>query len=73
MHPDDGGGLELYPDPPPNQILRPADAFAGVDEHEAVAEAAMQEHRNGNGDEALVACHDEGGGGDFRHVEFLTA
>src|SRR5262249_44821045 len=46
-HPDDGGGLELLDaDLLADQVGRLADALAGVDEHEAVTEAAMQEHRD---------------------------
>jgi hypothetical protein len=41
-HPDDGGGLELlHADALADQVGRLADAFAGVDEHEAVAETSM--------------------------------
>jgi hypothetical protein len=56
-----------------DQVGRLADAFAGVDEHEAVAEAPMQKHRDRSGRKALVTRHNEGGAGRFRHVEFASA
>jgi hypothetical protein len=61
-HPDDRGGLELFDaDPFADQVGRFGDALAGVDEHEAVAEAAMQEHRDCDcvGD-PLIARHHVG-------------
>ena len=46
-HPVDRGDQErLDADLLADQVLRRLDALAGVDEHEAVAEAAMQEHRD---------------------------
>ena len=55
------------------QVVRRLDALAGVDEHEAVAEAPMQEHRNGRDRHAAVTCHDVGRAGSFGHVEMALA
>ena len=45
----------------------------GVDEHEAVAEAAMQEHRDRRERLALVADHEIGADVLLADVEFMLA
>ena len=65
-----GGGLELlHADLLADQVGRLLDALAGVDEDEAVAEAPMQEHRDGGDGKSLVARHEIGRARDFGDVE----
>ena len=60
-HPEIAGRLEIgAADALADQVLRLADAGIGVDEDEAVAEAAMQEHRQRGERLALVARHEIG-------------
>ena len=54
--PDQRGRLKLLEaDLASGQVGRLADAFRRIDEHEAVAEAAMQKHRNRVDRHALIA------------------
>ena len=72
--PQAGGGLEgLQPDLAADQVGRLLNALAGVDEDEAVAEAAMQEHRQRRKRLLLVARHQVGRGRALRHVEIAVA
>ena len=54
------------------QVGRLGDAFAGVDEHEAVTEAAMQEHRDGAERPVIVTRREIGRSGHLGHVEFAV-
>ena len=56
-----------------DQVLRLLDALRRVDEHEAVAEAPVQEHRQRGDRHALVARHDVGRARRLRHVEVAVA
>ena len=73
-HPDAGGRLEIgAADYFAVEVLWRLDAGGGVDEDEAVAEAAMQEHRNGGQRLALVADHEIGADIFLADVEFVLA
>ena len=73
-HPDVGGRLEIgAADRLADQVLRRLDAGGGVDEDEAVAEAAVQEHRDRGERLALVADHEIGADILLADVEFVLA
>ena len=73
-YPDAGGRLEIgAADHFAVEILRRLDAGRRIDEDEAVAEAAMQEHRNGGERLALVADHEIGADIFLADVEFVLA
>ena len=61
--------VRFDPDPAADQIGRLLDSLLGIDEDEAMAEAAMQKDRQCGQRHALVARHDIGGAGGFGHVE----
>src|SRR5439155_9331806 len=73
-HPDVAGGHEIgAADLPSDQILRRLDARIGIDEDEAVAEAAMQENRYAGDRMALVARNEIGADIFLADVEFALA
>ena len=73
-HPQHGGGHQrLDADLAAFQVGGLGDALAGVDEHEAVAEAAMQEHRDGAERPVIVARRQIRRDRDLGHVEFVVA
>ena len=73
-HPQHRGGHQrLDADLAAVQVGGLGDALAGIDEHEAVAEAAMQEHRDGADRPVVVARGEIGRGRDFGDVEFVVA
>ncbi len=73
-HPDIGGRLEIgAADDLAVEVLRFLDAGLGVDEDEAVAEAAMQEDGNGGERLALVADHVIGADVLLADVELVLA
>ena len=73
-HPDVGCRLEIRTaDRLADQVLGRRDACTGVDEDEAVAEAAMQEDRDRRQCRALVACHEVGADVLLADVEFVLA
>ena len=73
-HPVDRGDQErLDADLLADQVGRLLDALGGVDEDEAVAEAAVQEHRDGGDRHALVARHDVGRAGGLGDVEMAPS
>jgi hypothetical protein len=62
----------FYSDPAALQIGRLGDALRRIDEHETMAEATMQKHRNGAERPVIVARSEIGRAGYFRHVEFAV-
>ena len=73
-HPVAGGDQErLDADLAADQVVRLPDPFGRVDEHEAVAEAAMQEYRQRGDRLPLVLGHHIGGGRGLGHVEVAVA
>ena len=73
-HPDVGRRLEVRAaDGLAGEILRRLDAGAGVDEHKAMPEAAMQEHRDRGQRLALVARHVIGAYVFLAHIELVLA
>ena len=73
-HPDVGRRLEVgAAHGLADQILGRRDAGAGVDEHEAVPEAAVQEHWDGGERRALVARHVVGADVLLADVELVLA
>ena len=73
-HPQHGAGHQrLHADLAALQVGGLVDALGGVDEHEAVAEAAMQEHRNGAERPVVVARREIRRARDLGHVEFAVA
>ncbi|TMK06412.1 MAG: hypothetical protein E6G75_24800 [Alphaproteobacteria bacterium] len=73
-HPDRRGlGIERQPDALAFEILRRADAAAGIDEDVAVSKNARGKHRQRD-EWTIAAAHqaDEFGRRQFRHVEFLS-
>src|SRR5580704_18790686 len=72
--PDAAGRLKVgSADLAANQVRRSGDAFAGVDENEAVAEAAMQENGKSIPADAAIARHEVGTGIEFADLVFVVA
>ncbi len=73
-HPvDRGDEKRLDADAAADQVGRLLDPLRGIDEHEAVAEAAMQEHRQRAHRPVLAAGDDVGRRRGLRHVEVAVA
>ena len=73
-HPVDRGDEErLDADAAADQVGRLLDPLRRIDEHEAVAEAAMQEHRQRTHRPVLAAGDDVGRRRGLRHVEVAVA
>jgi hypothetical protein len=73
-HPNVGGRLKISAaDPLADQVLGRADAGIYVDEDEAVAETAMQEHRDRGERLAAVALHIVAADIGFADIEFVLA
>ena len=70
---DRGDLIGLHGDPLADQVLGPVDALRGVDEGEAVAEAAVQEHRDRVERHVLVAGDDVGRARNLGDVELAIA